>query len=56
MFSMIVLLVAGQLFDLPDGFWRFARILWIAPVVLFLVAQFLLPLTRDRSGANRKRR
>ncbi|MEY2725764.1 MAG: hypothetical protein RLZZ458_1631 [Planctomycetota bacterium] len=56
MFSMVVLLMAGQLFDLPDWFWRAARVLWIAPVVLFLAAQFLLPLARDRSGPGRKRR
>lgn len=56
LFSMVALLIAGQLLDLPDWFWQTARILWFAPVVLFLIAQFLLPLARDRSGPPRGRR
>lgn len=56
LFSMVALLIAGQLLDLPDWFWQIARILWFTPVVLFLVAQFLLPLARDRSGPARLRR
>ena len=56
LFSMVALLIAGQLLDLPDWFWQIARILWFTPVLLFLVAQFLLPLARDRSGPPRGRR
>ncbi|MFM7059170.1 MAG: hypothetical protein ACKO2P_19840 [Planctomycetota bacterium] len=53
LFSMVALLIVGQLLDLPDWFWQTARILWFTPVLLFLVAQFLLPLARDRSGPPR---
>ena len=56
MFSAVALLIAGQLLDLPDWFWQVARILWLAPVVLYLAAQALLPLARDRSGPPRGRR
>ena len=54
--TLVALLIAGQLLDLPDWFWKAARILWLAPVVIFLVAQLLLPLARDRSGQARKTR
>lgn len=55
MFGMIAYLVIAQLThaDEPSQTHRLllnlARIVWIAPVVLFLLAQFLLPLARDRS-------
>jgi len=48
--GMVAYLIAGQLLTLPDWAWHTARILWMVPLVLFLVAQMLLPLTRDRGG------
>jgi hypothetical protein len=49
MFGMVGYLVIAQLTDLPDWVLHVGRILWIAPLVLFLIAQTLLPLARDRS-------
>ena len=47
-FGMIVFLVIAQVTNLPPLALEIGRILWIAPVVFFLLAQFLLPLARER--------
>ncbi len=49
MFGMVAYLIVAQLMDLPNWALHLGRILWIAPLVLFIVAQFLLPLTRERT-------
>ena len=49
MFGMVAYLVIAQLVDLPDWVLHVARVLWFTPLVLFLLAQALLPLARDRS-------
>ncbi len=54
MLGMVAYLIAGQLLTLPDWVWYTARILWMLPLVLFLGAQLLLPLTRDRGGDGRR--
>ncbi len=48
--GMVAYLIAGQLLALPDWAWHTARILWMLPLALFLMAQLLLPLTRNRGG------
>lgn len=48
MFGMVAYLVLAQLVTLPDIVLHILRVLWIAPLVLFLIAQTLLPLARDR--------
>lgn len=48
MLGMVAYLILAQLVPLPDIALHILRILWIAPLVLFLLAQFLLPLARDR--------
>ncbi len=50
MFGMVAYLVIAQLVNLPDWILHVARVLWFTPLVLFLIAQALLPLARDRSG------
>jgi cytochrome c-type biogenesis protein CcmH/NrfF len=47
---MVSYLIAGQLLTLPNWAWHTARILWMLPLILFLMAQLLLPLTRNRGG------
>jgi hypothetical protein len=49
MFGMVGYLILAQLTDLPTWVLHVARALWIAPLVIFLLAQALLPLTRSRS-------
>ena len=49
MFGMVAYLILAQLVTLPDIVLHILRILWIAPLVLFLIAQTLLPLARDRN-------
>ncbi|MBL8819786.1 MAG: hypothetical protein JNL58_27420 [Planctomyces sp.] len=49
LFGMVVFLIVAKLTSLPGTALEVIRILWIAPLILFLVAQFLLPLARDRS-------
>lgn len=49
MFGMVAYLILAQLVELPDTVLHILRVLWIAPLVLFLIAQTLLPLARDRS-------
>lgn len=51
MLGMVAYLVIAQLTDLPDWVLHLGRILWIMPLVLFLIAQTLLPLARDRSSS-----
>lgn len=46
--STIAYLIAGALLDLPNWAWHIIRILWATPLVLFIFAQFLLPLARER--------
>ncbi len=50
MFGMVAYLILAQLVKLPDIVLHILRVLWIAPLVLFLIAQALLPLARDRSN------
>ena len=50
MFGMVAYLVIAQLTSLPGWVLHTARILWIAPLIIFLLAQFLLPVARDRSA------
>jgi hypothetical protein len=48
MLGMVAYLIVAQLVPLPDVVLHILRILWVAPLVLFLIAQALLPLARDR--------
>ncbi|MCH2201747.1 MAG: hypothetical protein MK102_07245 [Fuerstiella sp.] len=48
MTGMIGYLLLGQLFKPPNVVMQFMRVLWVAPVVIFLLAQFLLPIARRR--------
>ena len=48
MLGMVAYLIVAQLVPLPDTVLHILRILWIMPLVLFLIAQALLPLARDR--------
>jgi len=50
MFGMVAYLVVAQLTDLPDWVLHLGRILWIAPLVIFLLCQMLLPIARDRAS------
>ena len=50
-FGMVGFLIMAKLTDLPPLMLQIARIVWIAPVVLFLLAQLLLPLARERRKA-----
>ena len=50
MLGMVVYLIVAQLVPLPDTVLHILRILWITPLVLFLIAQVLLPLARDRAN------
>ena len=50
MFGMVAYLVIAQLTSLPGWVLHTARILWIAPLIIFLLAQFLLLVARDRSA------
>lgn len=49
-FGMIAFLLVARLTTLSREMLLVARALWIAPLVIFLVAQLLLPVTRSRSG------
>ena len=51
MIGMIGYLLLGQLLKPPSAVMKLIRALWIAPVVIFLVAQFLLPIARGRQRA-----
>lgn len=46
--GMVAFLIAAQMFQMPPAMLHVGRILWILPIGLFLLFQFLLPLTRDR--------
>lgn len=50
MLGMVAYLIVAQLVPLPDTVLYILRILWITPLVLFLIAQVLLPLARDRGS------
>lgn len=50
MFGMVAFLVVAQVVDLPRWVLYTARILWITPLVIFLLAQALLPIARDRAS------
>lgn len=47
-FGLILFLIVAQVFDLPPTLLKIGRVIWIAPVVIFLLAQLLLPLARER--------
>lgn len=47
--GLIGYLILAQLFELPERVMRIVRAIWIAPAVLYLLAQLLLPVARDRS-------
>ena len=46
--GMIVYLMIAQIANLPSWALQTARVIWIAPVIIFLGLQLLLPLTRSR--------
>ena len=48
-FGMVAYLVLAQVADLPGWALNTVRAVWIAPVVLFLLAQLLLPIARERT-------
>ena len=48
MLGMVAYLIVAQLVPLPNTILHILRILWITPLVLFLIAQVLLPLARGR--------
>ncbi len=50
MLGMVAYLIVAQLVPLPDTVLHILRILWITPLALFLIAQVLLPLARDRGS------
>ena len=50
MLGMVAYLIVAQLVPLPDTVLHILRILWITPLILFLIAQVLLPLARDRAN------
>lgn len=52
-FGLIAYLVVAQVFEPPLIVLNIARGVWIAPLVLFILAQFLLPLARDREKVSR---
>ncbi|MCA9086567.1 MAG: hypothetical protein KDA81_21065 [Planctomycetaceae bacterium] len=49
-FGMIGFLMIAQIASLPPIVLQIGRALWIAPVVIFLLAQLLLPLARERNS------
>jgi len=49
MLGMVAYLIVAQLVSLPDWVLHVARILWITPLMIFLIAQLLLPVARQRS-------
>lgn len=53
MFGLVGFLVVAQVAAPPDWVLQIGRILWIAPLVLFLLAQLLLPLARERGGKSK---
>ena len=50
MLGLVAYLIVAKVADLPPTVLQIGRIIWIAPIVLFLLAQLLLPLARERSG------
>ncbi|MEZ6130489.1 MAG: hypothetical protein R3C59_17525 [Planctomycetaceae bacterium] len=50
MFGLIAFLIVAKVANLPSWALQVGRILWITPLVLFLLAQLLLPLARERTG------
>lgn len=50
MFGLVAFLVVAKLATLPPWVLKVGRILWITPLVLFLFAQLLLPLARERAS------
>ncbi len=50
MLGMVAYLIVAQLVKLPDWVLHIARILWITPLVIFLIAQLLLPVARQRTA------
>ncbi len=54
LFGLVAFLLVAQVATLPQWALQIGRILWITPLVLFLFAQFLLPLARERSSKSGK--
>lgn len=50
MFGLVAYLVFASLGEWPNWVLQTARAVWIAPLIVFLLAQFLLPLARERSS------
>jgi len=50
MFGMVAFLIVAKVANLPSWALQLGRILWIAPLVLYLFAQLLLPLARERTA------
>ena len=50
MLGVVAYLIVAQIVPLPDTVLHILHILWITPLVLFLIAQVLLPLARDRGS------
>lgn len=48
--GMVIFLITAKLASLPPTVLEIIRVLWIAPLILFLLAQFLLPLARERKS------
>lgn len=51
-FGMVAYLIIAQVLEVPPTMLYVARILWFTPLVLFLAAQLLLPLARERGDAS----
>jgi hypothetical protein len=50
MFGLVGYLVLAHVLQPPEVVLRIARAVWIAPAVLYLLAQLLLPIARNRSA------
>ena len=49
--GLVGFLIVAKVANLPPWALKTARVVWIAPVVLYLLAQLLLPLSRERGTA-----
>jgi len=49
MMGLVAFLVVATVLDPPPAVLKWLRALWIAPAVLYLLAQLLLPVARNRS-------
>jgi hypothetical protein len=48
---MVGYLTVASVFEIPDWLLHAGRVIWIAPLVLFLLVQLLLPVARGRSSS-----